>query len=101
MLQLPETARSAPRAAVRGGALSQFAQDFLFSAFFWLLSRRSGAPPSDLARAVSDARLEAEPEKLPLLLFSAAAPPCTLSPVLRLLAGPVAFFTLPGFTSNP
>lgn len=81
---------------------SQLAQDFLFSAFFWLFSNRTVGPPSDLAaRAVSEARLDAEAEKLPLLLFSLDAPPCNLTPVLRRLAGPTAFLTLPGFTSNP
>lgn len=58
-------------------------------------------PPSDLARAVREARLEADPEKFPLLLFSAPATPCSLRPVLRRRAGPEAFLTLPGFTSNP
>lgn len=78
--------------------ISQFAQDFLFSAFFWLFSSLSVDPPSDLARAVREARLEAEP-KFPLLLFSAA--PCSLRPLLRRRAGPAALRTLPGFTSNP
>lgn len=42
--------------------------------------------------------MEADPEKFPLLLFSA---PCSLRPELRRRAGPVALLTLPGFTSNP
>jgi len=87
--------------SLRWAGLAQLAQDFLFSAFFWPFSGRSADPPSAFARAVSEARLEAEPEKVPLFLFSAVAPPCNLSPALRRLAGPVAFLTLPGFTSNP
>lgn len=96
----PEAAGSArpPPQGVCWAAISQFAQDFLFSAFFWLFSSRSVDPPSDLARAVREARLEAEAEKLPLLLFSAA---CSLRPVLRRRAGPAALLTRPGFTSNP
>lgn len=77
--------------------MSQFAQDFLFSAFFWLFSGRNVDPPSDFAKAVSEARLEVDPEKVPLFLFS----PCNLKPALRRLAEPVAFLILPGFTSNP
>lgn len=79
---------------------AQLAQDCLCSACRWLFSARSAEPPSDLASAVREARLEAEPEKLPLFLPSAAAP-CSLRPALRRRAAPVALLTLPGLTSSP
>lgn len=79
----------------------QLAQDFLFSVVFWVFSGRRAGPPSDLAKAVREAKLEAEPDKFPLLRFSGMTPPWSLSPALRRLAGPVALFTRPGFTRRP